>query len=179
MKKMMLICFALLLSISMAACGNKNKTDDNNVNGTKPDVNDTTNDVNNDDQVNDDVRDDNAAGDNADNDTKMAVAEEAADRVADLEEIDNATVIVTDHTAYAAVVLHDNAQDEITSELEDKVADEVRKTDNNIDNVYVSMNPDFVERMSDYVTKINEGHPISGFFEEFTESVRNVFPDAH
>lgn len=186
MKKIMLVCFALLLSVFMAACGNKgNNETDNNVNGTNTDVSDTTNDNNTDgtdtggkDTANDNQMDDGDNNTDNNGDTKMEVAEEAADRVADIEEVDNATVIVTDNNAYAAVVLNDT-HDEVTSELEDKIAEAVRETNNNIDNVYVSMNPDFVNRMSDYVTKINEGHPISGFFEEFTESVRDVFPDAH
>lgn len=128
------------------------------------------------------------------------MAEDAADKVAELEEVDRATVLVTDNNAYVAVVLNNNdgtgtdnnnndndtttdtnnatAEDELSKELEDKVAEKVREVNQDIENVYVSLNPEFVERMNDYQTRINEGEPIEGFFEEFGEAVRNVFPDA-
>ncbi|MEH7014692.1 YhcN/YlaJ family sporulation lipoprotein, partial [Neobacillus niacini] len=46
-----------------------------------------------------------------------------------------------------------------------------------IQNVYVSSNPDFVERMKDYGRRIKQGDPIEGFFDEFNETVRRVFPN--
>ncbi|MBT2653668.1 YhcN/YlaJ family sporulation lipoprotein [Bacillus sp. ISL-18] len=41
-----------------------------------------------------------------------------------------------------------------------------------IDNVYVSENPDFYDRMTTYASDIRNGRPISGFFNEFTETIR-------
>ncbi|NGY89517.1 hypothetical protein F3K44_01920 [Bacillus megaterium] len=58
------------------------------------------------------------------------------------------------------------------------MADQVRATDPDIRDVFVSSNPDFVERMRDYGNRINEGAPVKGLFEEFTETVRRVFPNA-
>ena len=111
----------------------------------------------------------------------MEIAEDAATRVIELDEVDSATVIVTDNNAYAAVVLGDNhnAEEDLTAELEDKIAEKVREADKDIKNVYVSLNPDFVERMTGYRTKINDGEPVEGLFEEFSESVKRVFPDNH
>lgn len=40
------------------------------------------------------------------------------------------------------------------------------------------MNLDFVKQMNDYGTKIGEGEPVEGFFEEFSDTVRRVFPDS-
>jgi YhcN/YlaJ family sporulation lipoprotein len=62
--------------------------------------------------------------------------------------------------------------------LEKKIADQVRATDSDIQEVYVSANPDFVNRMKDYEKRINEGAPVKGLFEEFTEAVQRVFPNA-
>lgn len=180
MKKIMLICFALLLSVSMAACGSKAKNEtEKGITDMNTKVRDTADDIEGDvnradDTIENPNRDDNLS---QNSDTKMEVAEKAADKITELDEVDRATVIATDNNAYVAVMLSDT-HDEVTQEVEDKIADKVKETNEAIDNVYVSMNPEFGDRMSDYATKINEGHPISGFFEEFTEAVSNVFPDA-
>lgn len=70
---------------------------------------------------------------------KMRVADEAADRVAKLKEVDRANVIVTDNNAYVAVMLTDRSRNELSKTVENKIAKEVRKADKDIDNVYVSM----------------------------------------
>lgn len=108
----------------------------------------------------------------------MSVADEAADRVTDLEGVKRASVIVTNRNAYVAAQLDDNAEGKLTRKLENNIANAVRKTDTNIQNVYVSTNPDFIDRMDNYVNDIGEGRPIGGLFDEFTEVVRRVFPNA-
>ena len=112
------------------------------------------------------------------NKTRMEIADKAADRITELDEVKTANVIVTNRNAYAAVVLRDGTKGEVTDRLENKIADKVRATDSNIRNVYVSSNPDFVKRMADYGERIKEGAPIKGLFEEFNETVRRVFPNA-
>ena len=112
------------------------------------------------------------------NQTRLKVADEAANRIAKLDEVDSANVIVTNRNAYVAVVLQDRSKGEVTDRLEKKIADQVRATDPDIQDVFVSSNPDFVERMRDYGNRINEGAPVKGLFEEFTETVRRVFPNA-
>lgn len=73
----------------------------------------------------------------------------------------------------------DQNNDEVTKDLEDKIANEVKAEDTEIQKVYVSANPDFVKQMKDYGEKINQGQPAEGLFEEFTDAVQRVFPDAH
>lgn len=115
---------------------------------------------------------------NNNNGEQMDVADEAADHISKLEEVQTANVIVTNRNAYVAVTLRNGAKGEVTDRLENRIADQVRKTDSDIQNVFVSSNPDFVQRMNDYGDKINNGDPIEGFFEEFNEMVRRVFPNA-
>ena len=181
MKKISFLLTALLLSVSLMACGNQ----DNNNNETDGNVNTDNNAANEDQKMNNNedgeldhqgMNDDNA-NDNNGNESKMEVADEAANRVSELEEVDNATVIVTDQNAYAAVVLKDNTSEELTDEMEGKIADEVRATDNNIQNVYVSLNPDFAQRLTDYGTRINEGEPIEGFFDQIGTMINRIFPE--
>ncbi|MGE8206287.1 YhcN/YlaJ family sporulation lipoprotein [Heyndrickxia sp. NPDC080065] len=109
---------------------------------------------------------------------KMRVADEAASRVARLKEVNRANVIVTNRNAYVAVMLNNRARNELTRTVENKIAREVRKADNRIDNVYVSTNPDFYDRTTDYVSQIRSGHPVSGLFNQFNQTVQRIFPNA-
>ncbi|WIY60188.1 YhcN/YlaJ family sporulation lipoprotein [Bacillus arachidis] len=168
--KMLTICF--LAAISLFGCAGKQKekaldTRENNgvrnvrYEGTNTDLQRVRNDTNG----------------ITNNETQLHVANKAADRIVELAEVDKATVVVTNKNAYVAVVLRDNVKGDVTKQLENKIADQVRATDPDIRNVFVSSNPDFVDRMRDYADKINQGKPVSGLFEEFTETVRRVFPN--
>ncbi|QUW22064.1 YhcN/YlaJ family sporulation lipoprotein [Sporosarcina sp. Marseille-Q4063] len=202
MKKVSLFLTAMLLSLSLMGC-NFNKDKNNNATDTA-------------DTNVDQGTEDNANNDNNNGDTNLEVAQDAADRITELDGVESATVIVTDQNAYAAVVLdgdttdesgnndnnddtasnenndtdtgtdtdtdtdtnNDNANQELSSDLENKIAEKVKEANDNIENVYVSLNPDFVDRMTDYADKIDQGEPVEGFFEEFSEAVQRVFPDA-
>ena len=66
----------------------------------------------------------------------------------------------------------------LSPDLENKIAEKVREANNDIQKVYVSLDPDFVDRMKGYVNQINQGEPVQGFFGEFTEAIQRVFPNA-
>lgn len=184
------------MSLSLMACNatNQNANDDKATN-------------NNTDTNEDQGMEENA---NNDGDRKLEVAQDAADRIMELDGVESANVIITDQNAYAAVVLdgdpvdndetdtntsdtentdtnedagmnndNDSPEQMLSPDLEDKIADKVREANDEIENVYVSLNPDFVERMTGYVDQINAGEPVEGFFGEFTEAIQRVFPDAH
>ncbi len=108
---------------------------------------------------------------------KLEVADEAAARIVKMKDVKSANVIVTNNDAYVAVVLNEGVEG--TKLVEDKIAEEVRTANANFKNVYVSLNPDFVKQMTDYGTKIRAGEPVEGFFTEFSDAVKRVFPDAH
>ncbi|PEE43996.1 sporulation protein [Priestia megaterium] len=114
---------------------------------------------------------------NDNNQTRLEVADKAADRIVKLDEVDTANVIVTNRNVYVAVVLQDGGNGEVTDRLKKKIADQVKATDRDVRNVYVSSDPDFVNLMEGYGNRINEGAPINGLFEDFTETVRRVFPN--
>ncbi|WEZ04179.1 YhcN/YlaJ family sporulation lipoprotein [Bacillus subtilis] len=119
----------------------------------------------------------NPANDDNNNDRKLEVAEEAADKVTDLKEVKHADIIVAGNQAYVAVVLTNGNKGAVENNLKKKIAKKVRSTDKNIDNVYVSANPDFVERMQEYGKRIQKGDPIAGLFDEFIQVVQRVFPN--
>jgi spore cortex protein len=131
----------------------------------------------------------NDANDNGDTNTKvqnyrvnenrqMQVADEAQVKVEDLAEVRHANVIVTNRNAYVAIVLEGDTKGEVRKELEDKISDQVKSSDESIQNVYVSSNPDFVDRMREYAAEIQSGRPLGGLVEEFTEMVQREFPTA-
>lgn len=69
-----------------------------------------------------------------------------------------------------------NGSDTLTKAMKDKIAAVVQKADPSIKNVYVSANPDFVERANYYADEFRAGHPLKGFANEFRTMVERIFP---
>jgi spore cortex protein len=111
-----------------------------------------------------------------DENTRMDVADEAADKVTELKEVEDATVIVTENNAYVAAQLEGGEGEKLSKETEKKIADAVRNTDPEINDVFVSTNPDFIDRMQGYTDEIEKGNPVSGFVKEFNETIQRIFP---
>ncbi|MEK4014228.1 YhcN/YlaJ family sporulation lipoprotein [Peribacillus sp. FSL M8-0224] len=135
-----------------------------NVGDTRQNVNN----VNNDNNINNDNNDNGVNG--------MRVSEDISNRVEALKEVSNANVIVTENNAYVGAVLKDGGEKDISNDLKERVADAVRAADPSVDQVYVSANPDFVQRMDRYANDIENGKPVEGFAEEFRELVTRIFP---
>lgn len=114
---------------------------------------------------------------NNDNRSKMRVADQAANKVTKLREVDSANVIVTENNAFVAAKLDRTSRNELTNDIENKISRAVKSVDRDIDNVYVSTNPDFYDRMKTYAGDIRNGRPVSGFFNQFNDMVRRVFPN--
>ena len=169
MTKMLRVLASLLIIFTLMGCGMK-KTEEvkNNAVGTETET-----------IVNDKVDKESTtdANLNKEGNHKLAVADDVADKIVKMEEVESANVIVTDTNAYVAVVLKEGADG--SEVIENKIADEVRSANDAFKNVYVSMNPDFVKQMNEYGTKIREDKPVEGFFEEFSDAMKRVFPDAH
>ena len=110
------------------------------------------------------------------NQNRIDVADKAAEKIVSMREVDQANVIVTDNNAYVAAKLANHNGNRLEKDIENKISDVVKSTDQNIDNVYVSVNPDFYERTTSYANDIRNGRPIAGFFDEFNTLVRRIFP---
>ncbi|MDP4084916.1 MAG: YhcN/YlaJ family sporulation lipoprotein [Bacillota bacterium] len=119
-------------------------------------------------------RDGNFVGNNQ---SRMRVADHAAKRVTDLREVDSANVIVTDNNAYVAAKLANNAGTKLTQKIKKKISNRVKSVDPSINNVYISVNPDFYHRMTGYAKDIRSGRPVSGLFNEFSNTVQRIFPN--
>jgi len=109
------------------------------------------------------------------------VADEIADRVtSEVDDIERAYVLTMGNNAYVACQLdNDNREarnDDVSDKLEREVTDAVQDADKDIDNVFVSSNPDFIDLTSNYMRDIDRGEPIEGFFDQFTEMIERIFP---
>ncbi|MBD0382162.1 YhcN/YlaJ family sporulation lipoprotein [Paenibacillus sp. WST5] len=114
---------------------------------------------------------------NGNNDNRVQVAQQAADKLTQLNGIRQANVLVTRRNAYVAAGVDTN-QTQLTPDLENQIAQQVKSTDPNIQNVYVSTNPEFVDRVNTYVADVGQGRPVAGFFEQFNDMVQRIFPNA-
>lgn len=130
------------------------------------------------------------------------VAEKAADKITDdIAEIDRAYVLKTKNNAYVAAGLNEDNNDgkmkndvkrrdndkdqlknpdadgeELTDDVKKQITDIVKSVDKDIDNVYVSTNPDFFDLTNNYVDDVNDGKPVRGFFDQFGNMVERLFP---
>ncbi|SDO77640.1 sporulation lipoprotein, YhcN/YlaJ family [Paenibacillus sp. yr247] len=107
---------------------------------------------------------------------KFVVAEQSASQLTKVPGVRQANVLVTDRTAYVAVVLDKNLS--LTADLENQISTQVKSVDPAIDKVYVSVNPDFVGRVNTYVSEVRSGRPISGLVNELSDVVYRLFPKA-
>ncbi|WP_047979854.1 YhcN/YlaJ family sporulation lipoprotein [Ornithinibacillus contaminans] len=121
------------------------------------------------------------------NTNRYDVADEAAELIArKIDGIDNAYVLTTDNNAYVAAELdtHKNGnnlnhynEEQLTDEVKEQIATIVKSVDNNIDNVYVSTNPDFMDLTNDYINDVDNGEPVEGLFEQMGTMIERVFPE--
>ena len=68
-----------------------------------------------------------------DNQNRMAVADKAAEKIVSMREVDQANVIVTDNNAYVAAKLANHNGNRLEKDIENKISDVVKSTDQNID----------------------------------------------
>ncbi|REE86165.1 YhcN/YlaJ family sporulation lipoprotein [Paenibacillus taihuensis] len=74
------------------------------------------------------------------------------------------------------MLTNNNTSTTATGDLKTRIANEVKAMAPQIKNVYVSANPDFVDRMTGYANDVKLGHPIQGFIAEFNAMVDRIFP---
>ncbi|WP_160721081.1 YhcN/YlaJ family sporulation lipoprotein [Bacillus sp. USDA818B3_A] len=110
-------------------------------------------------------------------DSSMIIAASRAEKyVKDLSEINDANIIVTDNNAFIAVKME--ASYSLTSKLKNKITRAAKSADSNIDNVYISEDAEFFNQMNRFSRVISNGKTSSGFIDEFSDTIRRVFPDA-
>ncbi|WP_261132044.1 YhcN/YlaJ family sporulation lipoprotein [Bacillus sp. Marseille-Q3570] len=114
------------------------------------------------------------------NNERVRVAEKAAEKIEAMKQIEDANVFVTNENAYVAAQFTPavKTEGEVTKEIEQEISKRVKSTDPDINNVFVSTNPEFFDRSQTYAEKFGQGEPVQGLFDEFNETIRRVFPNA-
>jgi len=107
---------------------------------------------------------------------RLRNADDAAKAVSDLPGVKDATILVTDNNAFVSSKME--GKNRLTSELRIKISRKVKSIEDDIDRVHISDNNNFYNRMNFYKDELNRGKPVSSIANEFSDTVRRVFPDA-
>ncbi|MCM3088984.1 YhcN/YlaJ family sporulation lipoprotein [Bhargavaea ginsengi] len=185
MNKLLFSMASMVLVLGLAACGGN--SDDPSMSSNGHEENDVGTDTNPDQNGSNpdngamDENGENNGGQNGNDSgegdmSNLKRDKETADRVSTVEGVESATVFLSDENAYVAVELAEGTEE--TDELKTKISDEVKAAKPDVDNVYVSANPDFAKQFRDYGERLDQGDPVEGFIDEFGDLVRRAFPDA-
>ena len=153
MKRIALVS-VVLTALVLSACGvnndGSNDTAFQNRDITKPTrVNNPGNNLTNESRANENTHNNNRHEDNnlthinnGNNDTqRMKVANQIEDKIDSMNEVDQSKVTIKNNNAYVAVQLDHNNHD-LSKDVAQRIADQAKSIDHNIENVYISVNPD-------------------------------------
>ncbi|MGD6877047.1 YhcN/YlaJ family sporulation lipoprotein [Bacillus infantis] len=190
MKKLRWLLIGAAASVLITGCASSNQGSQDGKDGQSGTLSmrnvtdsDATDDANNllDDKQNNNKQYNNGLEDNGQNDSdqnNLRNSEDAQQKVEAMKEVDKAVVITAGSKAYAAVKLANGENADVNDEMKKKVSDKVQAADQNINEVFVSSNPDFMERMRGYRDNIQNGKPVRGLFDQFSETVQRIFPES-
>jgi YhcN/YlaJ family sporulation lipoprotein len=102
---------------------------------------------------------------------------EAREKIESMPQVKHATVIVSNRNAFVAVIMENEFNGEVTTVVEDEIAENVWATTENVRNVYVSSNQDFFNLMRDYEGIVRSGKVTEGLSTEFNQLTHRVFQD--
>ncbi|NBJ69110.1 MULTISPECIES: YhcN/YlaJ family sporulation lipoprotein [Clostridia] len=200
--KIKLFSFIAILGLVLAGCmnnddnNNGNKNADDNVEQTR--YNNNTGEGMTGDRNYDMTRSAERDQDNNNNANRYEVSKEASERITrEIDEIDTAYVLTMDNNAYVAAGLDTNDTNvenkntgnntanntnnvdkgnELTDDVKSRIKQIVQSVDADIDNVYVSTNPDFLNLTQNYANDVENGKPVKGFFDQFGNMIERLFP---
>jgi len=93
-----------------------------------------------------------------------------------VDRVQKSTVVVAGEKAYIGLDLEPGMQEEQLLEVENIVADRIKGTEESINTVYVSSDPDFVSRIKKIARGIARGDPVSRYDRELKELGSNIKP---
>ncbi|MDK8192033.1 YhcN/YlaJ family sporulation lipoprotein [Paenibacillus sp. UMB7766-LJ446] len=70
----------------------------------------------------------------------------------------------------------DSTDDNTPEEIKSKISAKIKQFAPNVENVYVSANPEFVQHVEGYATDIRNGKPVRGMINTFQSMVERIFP---
>lgn len=105
-------------------------------------------------------------------------ADRIADKVEELDQVNNATVVITENTVLVGIDMDRETKGELSADIKEEVEDAVQSVDRQIDRVAVTADPDIFTRIENVANNIGEGRPLSGFGQEIEEIIRRIIPNA-
>jgi YhcN/YlaJ family sporulation lipoprotein len=103
-------------------------------------------------------------------------ADTIARKVANLPEVNNASVVLSDKTAIVGCSIKNNVKGSMTTDLKHRIEKTVKDADKNIQHVSVTADPDLYTRIQTMARDIGTGRPIQGFATEIQEILRRITP---
>lgn len=107
----------------------------------------------------------------------MGMAEEAAELADEVEGVDDAWAVVIGPSQVMIGLMLEEGIDETEAErIEERVAEEVPRRLDGVEDVTVTSNPDMVERIREISRGVREGRPVSEFADEIDEMMNRLAP---
>ena len=107
---------------------------------------------------------------------RFVVADDMADIIDELQEVERATVIVADRKAFIGVVLREEFRNRLTEPVENKITNQVTRMNESIRNVYISADPEFVRELNIIANRINRRVPADRYKNRFYRLISSQFP---
>jgi len=107
-------------------------------------------------------------------DTKRA--QDIASEVNQVSGVQKAMVVVAGRNAYVGLDIESGLGEEQVHELENIVADQIKGTEEEINTVYVSSDPDFVSRIQKVSRGIARGDSVTRYADELSDLGRRIKP---
>lgn len=148
-----------------------NRNIPNNKNTTKPNMNKKG--INSNPDKKNKIMDENMVDDSKDMSSR---ADKIAKKITNLDEVNSSSVLLAGNTCIVGVDIKENIEGKTTSDLKQKIKDNVKNTDNKVKTVSVTSDPDIFKRISNMSKDVQNGNPISGFADEFEEILRRINP---
>ncbi|WP_430787897.1 YhcN/YlaJ family sporulation lipoprotein [Virgibacillus flavescens] len=171
--KIKFLGITLITALALVGCQNDNGTKE-----ADPNNNDDTNV----EQTRFNAGDQNSQDFDMNNNGKeYDLSEEAAEKITQqVKGVESANVVTTENNAYVAAEINATADtgngNGLSEEVKKQISKIVKSTDSDIDNVYVSTNPDFADLATRYADQAENGEPIEGIFDQMGNMIERVFP---
>ena len=94
----------------------------------------------------------------------------------EIAQVKDSRVVISEHMAYVSVEIDKTADTAESSNLKEEISRITKKTDPNIETVYVMEDADTFTRMKEIGRDIADGKPVSGFVNELENMFVRVTP---
>jgi len=105
-------------------------------------------------------------------------AQMLAQKISSMEEINAATVVVVQNSAWVGVDMKAGTAANMTDQTKNRITELVKAEDNAIQTVFVTADADTVTRLRNIAQSVAAGQPLSGFITELNEMGRRITPSA-